>query len=60
MKYKVIVYYDNMPDSEHILVTRTTLSTNCIAYEVLNIAILGCIQWRWSNAVDSASSTHNG
>lgn len=30
MKYKVIVYYDNMPDSEHILATRMTLSTSYI------------------------------
>nr|DAV41608.1 MAG TPA: hypothetical protein [Caudoviricetes sp.] len=30
MKYKVIVYYDNMPDSEHIFSTKTTLSTSYI------------------------------
>lgn len=32
MRYKVIVYYDNMPDSEHIFSNK-------------NDAILGCIQW---------------
>lgn len=42
------------------LTTRMTLSTSCTAYEVLNIVILRCIRWSWSNAVDSTSSTHNG
>ena len=30
MKYKVIVYYDNMPDSEHIFNNKMTLSTSYI------------------------------
>lgn len=31
MKYKVIVYYDNMPDSEHIFSNKNDASTNCTA-----------------------------
>ena len=45
MKYKVIVYYDNMQTVSIFLATRMTLSTSCTAYEVLNIAILGFTQW---------------
>lgn len=66
MKYKVIVYYDNMDITTTwktvsiFSITRTTLSTNCTAYEVSNIEILSYTQWSWSNAVDSTSSTHNG
>lgn len=29
MKYKVIVYYDNMEDSEHVFQTKMKLSMEC-------------------------------
>lgn len=48
MKYKVVVYYDGMEDSEHIFSNKKTMRLmNYTAYEVLNIATQGSIRLKW-------------
>nr|DAZ17950.1 MAG TPA: hypothetical protein [Caudoviricetes sp.] len=46
MKYKVVVYYDGMEDSEHIFSNKNDAIFNT-AYEVLNIATQGSIRLKW-------------
>ena len=46
MKYKVIVYYDNMPDSEHVFGNKNDAIFNT-AYVVLNIAMHENIRLKW-------------
>lgn len=33
MKYKVVVYYDNMEDSEHVFQTKMKQSMNCTDWD---------------------------
>ena len=47
MKYKVIVYYDNMEDSEHVFSIKTMRLMNYTAYVVLNIAMHENIRLKW-------------
>ena len=47
MKYKVMSIATICQTVSIFSTIRMTLSMNCTAYEVSNIAILGCTQWKW-------------
>ena len=60
MKYKVIVYYDNMEDSVHVFNDKNDAINELHRLRGVKYRNSRMYTVELSNAVDSTSSTHNG